>query len=163
MLDVLNFEGRYLVTDDGKVWSNLRNKFLKPGLDKDGYEIVCLHKNGVAYWFRLHRLIAKTFIPNPDGKPEINHIDGNKRNNSIDNLEWVTSSENKYHAFKHNLKEKTVGEKHGMHVLSNKQVQMIRFIYGLGGVSQSTIGKIYGVRQEQICRIVNYKSWKEEA
>lgn len=123
---------------------------------------MCLHKDGKAHWFRLHRIVAKIFIPNLYDKPEINHIDGDKTNNKIENLEWVTSSENKYHAFRIGLKEVTSGEKHGMHKLNKNQVDMIRFIYSLGGISQQTIGEIYGVCQAQIQRIIKNKSWKEE-
>ena len=67
--------------------------------ERGGYEYVHLNNDCIS----LHRLVAKAFIPNPDNKPEVNHIDGNKFNNTVSNLEWVTSKENKEHAWKHGL------------------------------------------------------------
>ena len=62
-----------------------------------GYLRVYLYKNGKRKHHKIHRLVAKAFIPNPNNKPQVNHIDGNKQNNSITNLEWVTDEENKLH------------------------------------------------------------------
>lgn len=90
----------YFISKCGKVYSTKSNKFLKPTLRTDGYLIIHLHL--VRYARKLifiHRLVAQTHLPNPHNKPFINHIDGNKTNNSIENLEWCTSSENIKHAF----------------------------------------------------------------
>ena len=65
-----------------------------------GYSKIELYHNGKGYKQRVHRLVAKTFIPNPENKPQVNHIDFNLKNNSIDNLEWVTNLENVSHALK---------------------------------------------------------------
>lgn len=73
-------------------------KILKIRMASNGYKQVCLCKNGKPKVFRVHRLLSKAFIPNPDNKPQVNHIDGNRLNNNLDNLEWVTSSENNLHA-----------------------------------------------------------------
>ena len=70
----------------------------KPSPSKRGYPVVSMNKNGKQYLRTVHTLLAKAFIPNPDNKPQINHIDGNKWNNNLDNLEWVTSYENIMHA-----------------------------------------------------------------
>lgn len=71
---------------------------LKPEETSKGYLRVDLYdKNGNRKHFKIHRLVAQAFIPNPENKPQINHIDGNKHNNSITNLEWVTDAENKEH------------------------------------------------------------------
>ena len=66
--------------------------------------MVGLCRNGTMKWAKVHRLVAEAFIPNPEHKAQINHKDGNKRNNRTDNLEWVTNSENAHHAFKMGLK-----------------------------------------------------------
>lgn len=93
----------YYITDTGDVYS--RNYMrtgrivkLKPYVTKWGYMRVDLWRNG-AYCHKLvHRLVAEAFIPNPDNKPQVNHIDGNKQNNNVSNLEWTTPSENQLHA-----------------------------------------------------------------
>lgn len=71
-----------------------RVELMKPGKIKGGYLVVSLCKNGKRHTYTLHRLIAETFIPNPDNLPEVNHKDENKQNNSVDNLEWCDSKEN---------------------------------------------------------------------
>lgn len=89
----------------------VRGKILKVSEDrKNGYLIVSLSKNGVIKNYRVHRLVAETFIPNPEHLPQINHKDGNKQNNYIGNLEWCTCKENIHHAWKNNLNY--VSEKH---------------------------------------------------
>ena len=87
------FEERYIAYPDGKI-SKLDGTPLKKYISPYGYERVCI--NG-KYWL-VHRIVAMVFIPNPDNKPQVNHIDGNKQNNDISNLEWVTPEENMRHA-----------------------------------------------------------------
>ena len=78
----------------GNVWSKQNKKFLKPQLDKDGYSKVVLFKDGKPKYVRLHRLLALQFIENPDNLPVVDHIDRDKSNNNLDNLRWVTQSQN---------------------------------------------------------------------
>lgn len=94
----------YYVTDTGDVYStNYRrmgsNKKLAPETCKTGYKRVSLLKDGHATRRYIHRLVAEAFIPNPDGKPQVNHKNGNKADNRIENLEWATHVENARHAF----------------------------------------------------------------
>lgn len=86
---------KYSVTKDGQVYSHINNIYLKPRVDKNGYKYVML--SGKCYG--VHRLVAITYIPNPDNKPQVNHIDNVKGNNHVDNLEWVTPFENVNHYF----------------------------------------------------------------
>lgn len=95
---------KYSITEDGHVINIETNKVLKPLLNKVGYLQLGLYISGKQTRKYLHRLIAEAFIPNPENKPEVNHIDGNKQNNSISNLEWVTPSENRKHAYTIGLK-----------------------------------------------------------
>ena len=84
----------YEITSDGRVWSNYRNIYLSPKYDKDGYATVCLRKNNKNYSRRVHRLVAETFIPNPNNYPIVNHKDENVKNNNVENLEWCSVSYN---------------------------------------------------------------------
>lgn len=93
---VKGFEELYLVSDDGKVYSLLTNKCLHPA-SKSGYLQVTLSNNKSLVYCTVHRLVAEAFIPNPDKKKQVNHIDGNKSNNSVSNLEWCTCRENIIH------------------------------------------------------------------
>ena len=93
------FDG-YAVTNDGKVYSKKTNKFMKPSIGSKGYFQVCLTVDGKKRTVKVHRIVAETFIPNPEGKPQVNHIDGNKRNNCVENLEWCTNSENQIHSYR---------------------------------------------------------------
>ena len=113
--DVEGYEGLYQVSTCGNVKSLpkvrrngtgtyiQKERLLKPSNTSTGYKKVELCKDGKRKGFKVHRLVAIAFIPNPDNKPEVNHIDGNKINNNIDNLEWVTSSENSIHAYETGL------------------------------------------------------------
>lgn len=93
--------GDYEITRDGRVISHKRitPKEIKPFLDRDGYKRVTLQIDGKPKHFTIHRLVASTYLINECDKPEINHIDGNKLNNSLENLEWVTRSENTQKAY----------------------------------------------------------------
>ena len=96
--DIAGYEGRYQASDLGNIKSLISNKILKPRIDKNGYFKVILYTgNGDKKEFRLHRLIAETFIPNPENFPQVNHINEDKTNNAVDNLEWCTSLQNNNH------------------------------------------------------------------
>ena len=90
----IEWNDNYLIFEDGRVFSKKRNKFLKPGVNSCGYYVVVLCNNGIQKTIRIHRLIALHFIPNPDNKEMVDHIDRNKTNNHISNLRWATLSEN---------------------------------------------------------------------
>jgi hypothetical protein len=113
-LPVVGFEDFYEISSKGRI-SNYR-KILNPFVNNSGYLVIDLKVNGIRYKKLMHRLVAEAFLNNPFNKKEVNHKDGNKLNNSIDNLEWVTSSENKKHALQEGLKvynKPTKGKKLG--------------------------------------------------
>lgn len=95
----------YYATKEGLVFSSKSNKFLKPSFDQQGYARVGIYiGNYKTKTIKIHRLIAETFINNPLNKKDVNHIDGNKSNNCVENLEWCTRSENIKHAYDNGLK-----------------------------------------------------------
>ena len=95
--EIEGYGGRYLINDDGDVYSTLRKKLLKPKTDKYGYLIVALSKDGKTSHIGVHHLVAMTFIKNPFNKPCVNHINEIKTDNRVTNLEWVTVKENDNH------------------------------------------------------------------
>ena len=112
-----DYEGYYEVSSTGRIRSVERigksgkgirkypSVILKPSLGQWGYEQVCLRKDGEKRTARVNRLVAQTFIPNPDNLPQVNHIDGAKTNNNVENLEWCNASQNMIHCFSNELSD----------------------------------------------------------
>lgn len=101
---IKGYEKNYEIDVDGNIRSLSSNKILKTGISKKGYKIVSLWRDGKGTTKYVHRLVAETFLPMKKDKKIINHKDGNKLNNNINNLEWVTYSENNKHAYDNKLK-----------------------------------------------------------
>jgi hypothetical protein len=93
----------YSVSSKGRVRNDETSKIKALDKKRDGYCKVDLYSDGIRSSERVHRLVAEAFVPNPDNKPQVNHIDGNKLNNNVENLEWVDNSENMIHAYKTGL------------------------------------------------------------
>lgn len=94
MIRIIENYPNYTISDKGEIVNTNTNKKLKGYIRKDGYVIVTLSKGGKKYKCYLHRLVAETFIPNPDNLPQVNHKDEDKTNNCVSNLEWITPKDN---------------------------------------------------------------------
>ena len=124
----INGYENYLVSSEGRVFSKYKKGVIAQEETKYGYLNVTLYKNGNGKTRKVHRFVAEAFIDNPDNKPQVNHIDGNKKNNNVSNLEWVTAAENMKHACKTGLYTsesarkgyKTRLKKYGQKYLSEK-------------------------------------------
>lgn len=101
--DVVGYEGLYQTSNLGRI-KNYKGKIMALFDDGHGYLHLSLYKNGYGKNFKVHRIVASAFIDNPELKKTVNHIDGNKKNNNVENLEWATYSENHKHAYRIGLK-----------------------------------------------------------
>jgi len=97
-VDVIGYPG-YRISNTGFIWSNKLQRVLISPRDEDGYERIELYRYNIGKKFFVHRLVALHFIPNPENKPTVNHIDGEKLNNDVSNLEWATVAEQNQHKF----------------------------------------------------------------
>ena len=125
---IKGYEGLYSISNYGRVWSSYCNDFLKPHLTKLSYYQLMLCKNKIRKVLRINRLVLQAFIPNPENKPYGNHKDGNKINNHISNLEWVTHKENIQHAHKIGLFDKSIDRKKGLYEVTfpDKHIEIIK-------------------------------------
>lgn len=158
-LPVKGYEGFYEVSNCGRVMSLNYNKTKKRKLlsgftTKRKYKRVLLSVNTNIKKHSVHRLVAMAFIPNPENKPFVNHIDGNPSNNNMDNLEWCTASENELHAYSIGLMS-AVGERNGKSKLTEKQILEIRAAKG----THSEIASIYGINAATVTEIRRGNLW----
>lgn len=132
-----------------------------PCKDSKGYfqVLLSLDSRRVA---RVHRLVAEAFIPNPEGKPCVNHKDGNKLNNKVENLEWCTISENNQHTYDNNSRDgsKINGESNFNNKLTMEEVEKIWDLLGSSNYSQQKIAEMFDVKQITISNIKTKRSWK---
>lgn len=168
--DIAGYEGYYQVSNFGNVKSldrTLKNKwgnYIRRGKvmaanKANRYLTVNLFINWKFKHCKIHRLVAAAFIPNPDNKPEVNHVNGDRYDNRIENLEWVTTSENEFHAYKIGIKKPLVGEKNPAAILTNDKVLEIKRRYASENTSMRKLAKEYGVCASTISGIVNNKFW----
>ena len=152
---MINMNTDYIIYKNGSIWSNVSSRFLK-GTNKDGYRMVNL-KGDLHY---VHRLVATKFILNPLNKKEVNHIDGDKLNNYVSNLEWNTHAENMKHGYKTNLINNS-GERAGASKLTEQEVLEIRNKYKIGNISQPALAKQYNTTRGNISKIILRTTWRE--
>lgn len=152
------YKQHYVVYEDGRIWSNKKNDWLKISLNNAGYKQVTIGKE---YW-TLHRLIATLWIPNPDNLPQVMHLDNNKCNNLPSNLKWGTNSQNQKHSYNSGKKTSGAfsmtyyGESHHSSKLIKDDIITIRN----STLSSRKLADIYGVSKTNILNIKNNKIWK---
>ena len=171
---VKGYEGLYEVSNTGKIKSLekfvdsgkchrlFKEHLLKYGIDNKGYLRTNLAKCGINKTVKVHRIVAEAFILNPDNKPQVNHIDGDKQNNNVNNLEWVNQSENMKHAYINGLKSNK-GSKNPASKLTREQVIYIRNNYK---AKDKVFGAIplalkFRVNRKTISRITTGRYWNE--
>jgi hypothetical protein len=156
--DVPEYEGLYQVSNLGRVKSLKfgRERILKPQEGKQGYMHVFLYKEGDVKFYRVHRLMMLAFVG--ESNLQVNHINGIKTDNRLENLEYCTGSQNIKHAFNTGLSVPVKGEKHGRSKITRACVERIK--YGHQGVSQKEIARIYGITQSQVSRVRSGRLWK---
>lgn len=157
--EIIGYEGLYLISNLGRVRSLRKNGdfFLRCSPNSYGYPTACLSKDGGYKQVKVHSLLAKHFIPNPENKPQVNHKNGIKGDNSLENLEWVTHKENLNHAFDLNLS--AYGERSYKAKLTNEDVLQIAKLSGCRSVA-ILLGRIYGVSYITIEKIWAGLTWK---
>jgi hypothetical protein len=167
---IKGWEGLYSVDEDGNIYSEERmiysgsrgkyrkaqRRILKPNLFSR-YLFVILRESPRHKMVYIHQIVANTFVPNTENKPEVNHIDGNKWNNHASNLEWVTKSENKLHSTQ--ILKRGSGISHGMAKLSEEQVIAIRDERKLGTPFQKIADK-YEIAKQTVIGICKGETWK---
>ena len=149
--DVENYEGKYQVSNLGKIKNLKLNKVYIGSL---------VGRNVLYRYFNMgyvHRIVAKAFIPNPENKPEIDHIDYNPLNNNVTNLRWVTHSENQIHS-KERLSLSRQGEKHPLATLTDDEVLNIRKLRNRK-IRCKIIAELYGITENNVSNLTtrNYK------
>ena len=168
--DIEGYEGLYQVSNRGRVKSLERIVMRKNGrpysvpelikerqIDHKGYDRIGLNKNGKKKRFFVHRLVLQAFNPSSDETLEVNHIDGNKLNNNVENLEWVTSSENSIHAFKNNLHNHQ-GERNTNASITDSEAKEIKKLKGKG-LTQKEVGEMFGTTNYVVANIWNRRGW----
>lgn len=167
---VINFEENYSVSSLGKV----RRETLTRGFGSmaaigrvmqqkkctNGYRTVSLYpRSGKQKQLLVHRLVALAFVPNPENKPQVNHKNGIKHDNRIENLEWMTCSDNLKHAYESGLARGKSGESNPMAKLNRDTAEAVRALHGLGW-NKSKIARALRIDTSRVLKIVRNEIWK---
>lgn len=161
--DKPDFVGKYEVSSIG----NVRRVGAKRNLafinHPQGYVRAQIYGKSKKAYPSVHRLVAYAFIPNPHNKPQVNHKNGIKNDNSVENLEWVTSKENIRHSVSVLGNKASHGEAHCHARFTESDIRWMRAWWKTGDVTQESIARMMGTRQASVWQIVNRKTWKHVA
>lgn len=171
-LPIKDFEGLYEISNLGRVKALKKKRsngkeyeetIHKLTLSKWGYYKITLWKDNKRFYYLVHRLVACVFISNPENKPQVNHIDGIKSNNHIDNLEWCTQSENGFHAYKTGLSKPILGANHHAVKINENIARNVKKLLETrinNKPSLRQIAKDLGISRSCVREIHENKSWK---
>lgn len=163
--NINGYEGFYCVSNMGRVKSvkrlirrndgtiqKTRSHILRLHQTGNGYYQVQLSKNNKSKYLLVHRLVAEAFLSNPENKKQVNHKDGNKKNNNVDNLEWMTCSENALHAFSNNLRKVNKTYK-----LTPEEMDYVKthYMFRHSEYNSNALGKKFGVSGTTIMRVIH--------
>lgn len=159
-LELKHLYENYIVRNNGDVFSiprkGTKGGLLKPFITK-GYYRVSIWENGILKQKQIHRLVAETYLDNPENKPQVNHIDGNKLNNDVENLEWATAQENSQHSYDIGLSTSPAKGKFGYESSTGKEVHQYTkqyvFIKSYGSIRQAS--RETGVNVGNISQCIN--------
>jgi hypothetical protein len=141
-----------IICSDGSIFSIFLGRNMKPAHDKKGYLRTALtDKDGNSKTVKVHRVVAKAFIPNPKELEFVNHKNGIKDDNRVCNLEWVSASENSIHAVQNGLVDRVV--------LTPSRVRGIRALYSTGKYYQREIAELFGLRRQTISDVITKRRW----
>ena len=154
--DILGYESKYQISNLGRIRNVKSKKLYIIGIDSNGYYRINLYDNlGKYKTYRVHRLLGMAFIPNPNNYPCINHIDGNKLNNDLYNLEWYTYKQNIIHAVQNKLRIAPTKEKHGRALLNIDLVNQIRN----NALTLNQAKALCNISKTQYYRVKRGKGW----
>lgn len=172
---VVGFEKYYEVSNLGRIKSLCRiiynrghkiirkERFLKLHKSDKGYFRIKINVGDYVKTVLVHRLVAEAFVPNPENKPHVNHMNSTPTDNRVENLEWCTHAENMKHSYVNGRREHLDfrGEKSPVAKLNWRNVRKIRKMYGKNGYTSRSLGKKFGVDQAMILNIVHNRNWIE--
>ncbi len=154
--NIYGYEKTYSISSNGSVWSKRNSMWLKPDIRR-GYLYYSLCTDGKRKSYTAHRLVAMHFIKKVDNKRQVNHINGIKSDNRLENLEWCTPGENQKHALANGLMKPKKGILNGQSKLTEKDIKDIRQNTKL---NQRELAKKYRISFQQVSRIINKTRWK---
>ena len=171
-IDIIGYEKEYSINKKGQIFSKSKNRIMNQWIANNGYLTITFRSNKNKKTYLIHRLLAEHFIKNPENKTQINHKNGIKTDNRLENLEWVTVSENCKHAYNMGLsfknpehikytKEKCSKLGKLSRKLSIEDVNNIKQKYGTGLYSQRKLAELYNLTQGTISALLLNKTYKE--